>query len=234
MVFSEIVNSNRPIEQLVRLALAAKGVTVTTGTVDRYASLLEAAILADDGESLDGNVWQDFVAGIDASRNTRPQSDPSRIRLGRPRARSISSWPVSNATIDALTGRPMDEAEQSLPKISRPSRRPSRNRTAHLDDESRVVSMEVDRALGAPDPSRPEPSHIASEDRRQTMRNEMLQWSFTLKGRRARAVHRSHRTASGRGGLPVITGRGSGCGRGCHPAQGRDDEGASAGARSGC
>ncbi len=34
---------------------------------------------------------------------------------------------------------------------------------SHLDDESRVVSIEVDRALGEPDPLRPEPSHIAPE-----------------------------------------------------------------------
>ena len=28
----------------------------------------------------------------------------------------------------------------------------------------RIVSMEVDRAIGAPDPTRPETSHIASEE----------------------------------------------------------------------
>ena len=33
----------------------------------------------------------------------------------------------------------------------------------HLDDDSRAVAMEVDRALGAPDSSRPEPSHFADE-----------------------------------------------------------------------
>ena len=50
MRFNEIVHSARPLGQLVRLALSTKGVTVTDGTVDRYTGLLEAAILADDGD----------------------------------------------------------------------------------------------------------------------------------------------------------------------------------------
>ena len=65
MQFSEIIAAQKPLESLVRLAIATKGATVTDGTVDRYTSLLEAAILADEGESLDGNIWQDFVSGID-------------------------------------------------------------------------------------------------------------------------------------------------------------------------
>ena len=64
MLFSEIVSSQKPLESLVRLALSTKGVTVTDGTVDSYTSLLEAAILADEGESLDGNVWQTSSPGL--------------------------------------------------------------------------------------------------------------------------------------------------------------------------
>ena len=51
MLFSEIVSSQKPLESLVRLALSAKGVTVTDGTVDGTRALLEAAILADEGEA---------------------------------------------------------------------------------------------------------------------------------------------------------------------------------------
>lgn len=163
MEFSEIVNSNRPIEQLVRLALAAKGVTVTTGTVDRYASLLEAAILADDGESLDGNVWQDFVAGIDGSSKYEAAIRSIADTLGASSSEVDQFIAVSNATIDALTGVPVDEAEQFLAEDLETITPTEPEPYSHLDDESRVVSMEVDRAIGAPDPTRPEPSHIASE-----------------------------------------------------------------------
>jgi len=34
---------------------------------------------------------------------------------------------------------------------------------SQLDDDIQALAMEIDRALGAPDPARPEPSHIESE-----------------------------------------------------------------------
>ena len=163
MLFSEIVNSNRPIEQLVRLALAAKNVTVTTGTVGRYASLLEAAILADEGESLDGNVWQDFIGGIDGSSKYEAAIRSIGETLGASSSEIAQFLAVSNAAIDALTGVPVDEAEQFLAEDLETITPTEPEPYSHLDDESRVVSMEVDRAIGAPDPTRPEPSHIASE-----------------------------------------------------------------------
>ena len=163
MLFNEIVNSNRPIEQLVRLALSAKNVTVTTGTVERYASLLEAAILVDDGESLDGNVWADFIGGIDSESKYEGVIRSIADTLGASSSEVDQFMAVSNATIDALTGTPMEEAEQYLADDLEAIVPTEAEDYAHLDDESRIISMEVDRALGAPDPSRPEPSHIASE-----------------------------------------------------------------------
>ena len=163
MLFSEIVNSNRPIEQLVRLALSAKGVTVTTGTVDRYTSLLEAAILVDDGESLDGNVWADFIAGIDGASKYEGAIRSIADTLGASSSEVEQFLAVSNATIDALTGTPMDEAEQFLAADLEAIVPTEAKDYSHLDDESRVVAMEVDRALGGPGASRPEPSHIEAE-----------------------------------------------------------------------
>jgi hypothetical protein len=163
MLFNEIVNSNRPIEQLVRLALSAKGVVVTTGTVDRYTSLLEAAILADDGESLEGNLWQDFIAGIDGETKYEAAIRSIGDTLGASSSEVEQFLAVSNATIDALTGTPMEEVEQCLAEDLEAITPTEVEPYSHLDDESRVVSMEVDRALGAPDPSRPEPSHLEAE-----------------------------------------------------------------------
>ena len=164
MQFSEIVSSQKPLESLVRLALATKGATVTDGTVDRYTSLLEAAILADEGESLDGNVWQDFVAGIDGSSKYEAAIRSIADTLGASSSEVDQFIAVSNATIDALTGVPVDEAEQFLAEDLDSIAPTEAEPYSHLDDESRIVSLEVDRALGAPDPSRPEPSHIASDE----------------------------------------------------------------------
>lgn len=53
MRFTDLASSATPLVALVEFALAAKGVTVTRGTIDRYASLLDAAIRADEGEPID-------------------------------------------------------------------------------------------------------------------------------------------------------------------------------------
>ncbi len=164
MQFSEIVSSHKPLESLVRLALATKGVTVTDGTVDRYASLLEAAILADDGESLEGNVWQSFIDGIDGSSKYEAAIRSIGETLGASSSEIAQFMAVSNATIDALTGTPIEEAERFLADDFDAITPTAAEPYSHLDDQSRVVAMEVDRALGAPDPSRPEPSHLAESD----------------------------------------------------------------------
>lgn len=163
MLFSELVSSQKPLEALVRLALSAKGVSVTDGTIDRYTSLLEAAILADEGEALEGNVWADFIAGIDGSSKYEAAIRSIGDTLGASPSEVDQFMAVSNATIDALTGTPIDEAEGHLASDLEAITPTEPEPYSHLDDESRVVAMEVDRALGAPDPTRPEPSHIASE-----------------------------------------------------------------------
>jgi hypothetical protein len=160
MLFNEIVNSARPLEQLVRLALSTKGVTVTDGTVDRYTGLLEAAIRADDGDSLDGNVWQGFVAELGGASKYEAAIHAIGQTLGASSSEVQQFMAVSNATVDALSGTPVDEAEQFLADDLESIQPTDAEPYAHLDDESRIVSLEVDRALGAPDPSRPEPSHI--------------------------------------------------------------------------
>ena len=163
MLFNEIVNSRRPLEQLVRLALSTKGVTMTDGTVDRYTGLLEAAIRADDGDSLDGNVWQGFVAELDGPSKYEGVIHAIGQTLGASSSEIQQFVAVSNATIDALSGTPVDAAEQFLAADLESIQPTEAGPYSHLDDESRVVSLEVDRALGAPDPSRPEPDHIEAE-----------------------------------------------------------------------
>jgi len=131
--------------------------------VGRYTSLIEAAILADEGDALEGNTWQSFVAGIDGESKYEGVIRSIADTLGASLSEVDQFMAVSNATIDALTGTPVDEAEQFLAEDLESIQPTEAGPYSHLDDESRVVSLEVDRALGAPDPSRPEPDHIEAE-----------------------------------------------------------------------
>ena len=161
MRFDQIATSTRPLDQLVRLALSTKGATVTDGTVRRYASLLEAAILADDGDSLDGNVWADFVGGIEGESKFHGAVQAIGSMLGASSSEVQQFIAVTNATIDVVAGEPVDQAEAYLAADLAAIAPTEADAYAHLDDDSRAVALEVDRALGAADPSRPEPSHIA-------------------------------------------------------------------------
>jgi len=163
MRFDEIVNSGRPLQQLVRLALTTKGITVTDGTVQRYSSLLEAAIISDGGENLDGNAWADFVAGIEGESKFHGAVKAIGSTLGASSSEIEQFIAVTNATIDVMDGETLEQAEAYLAADLAAIAPTEAKAYAHLDDDSRAAAMELDRALGAPDPSRPEPSHIANE-----------------------------------------------------------------------
>lgn len=161
MRFDEIVKSARPLEQLVRLALSTKGVTVTDGTVDRYTGLLEAAIFADDGDSLDGNVWQGFVAELDGPSKYEGAIHAIGQMLNASSSEIQQFMAVSSATIDALSGVPVDTAEQFLASDLEAIRPTETEPYAHLDDASRIAAEEADRVFGANDDA---PSHIESAE----------------------------------------------------------------------
>ena len=161
MRFNEIVHSGRPLEQLVRLALSTKGVIVTDGTVDRYTGLLEAAILADDGDALEGNIWQGFVAELDGPSKYEGVIHAIGQTLGASSSEVKQFMAVSNATIDALSGVPVDTAEQFLASDLEAIRPTETEPYAHLDDASRIAAEEADRMFGADGDA---PSHIESEN----------------------------------------------------------------------
>lgn len=162
MLLNDIAKSGRPLEQLVRLALSTKNITVTDGTVQRYSLLLEAAILADEGESLDGNAWADFVDGIDGPK-FQGVVRAIGTTLGASSSEVEQFMAVTNATIDIMAGETVEQAEAYLAADLAAIVPTESEAYAHLDADSQAVAIEVDRALGAADPSRPEPSHIADE-----------------------------------------------------------------------
>jgi hypothetical protein len=163
MLFAEIARSKKPLESLVRLALSTKGVTVTDGTVQRYSSLLEAAILADEGENLDGNAWADFVGGIDGASKFQGVVQAIGSTLGASSSEVEQFLAVTNATIDVMAGETVEQAEAYLEADLAAIVPTEPEAYAHLDADSQAVAIEVDRVMGAADPARPEPSHIADE-----------------------------------------------------------------------
>jgi hypothetical protein len=70
---------------------------------------------------------------------------------------------VTNATIDVMSGETVEQAEAYLEANLAAILPTEPEAYAHLDADSRAVAIEVDRALGAADPSRPEPDHRAEE-----------------------------------------------------------------------
>lgn len=164
MLFAEIARSKKPLESLVRLALTTKGVAVTQGTIDRYTGLLAAAIQHDDGDPLDGNVWQQFVASVDGPSKFEAVCRAIGSTFGASSSEVDQFLAITDATISVLGGSQIDVAEAALADDLAAIAPTEAEAYAHLDESSRTVAIEVDRAIGAPNPARPEPSHIDAGD----------------------------------------------------------------------
>jgi hypothetical protein len=162
MQFTDIANSKRPLAALVEFALATKGVTVTKGTIDRYASLLDAAIRADDGEPIDHTPWSDFVSGLDGNKYEAAVRSVASA-LGASSSEVEQFFAVSNAVIEARSGASVEEVEAELAAELEVIQPTEPALYEHLDQNSKVFREELDRAFGAPDPARPEPDHLAEE-----------------------------------------------------------------------
>ncbi len=163
MLFTDIATHDKPLEALVELGLRTKGVQVTRGTIERYSSLLEAAIRADDGETLEGNIWQEWVNGLPEGQRFSAAVHQLAETLGASASEAAQFLAVSDAVIDHRSGTSIDEAEASLHESFRSIEPTEVQSYAHLNEESQMVQIELDRAMGARDPSRPEPSHVSEE-----------------------------------------------------------------------
>lgn len=163
MQFTDIANSKTPLAALVEFALATKGVTVTRGTIDRYASLLDAAIRADEGESIDHTPWSDFVSGLDGNKYEAAVRSVASA-LGASSSEVEKFFAVSDAVIAARSGASVEEVETELAANLDAIQPTEPELYEHLDQDSKVVREELDRAFGAPDPARPEPDHLAEEN----------------------------------------------------------------------
>ena len=167
MLFSDIVNSSNPLEALVRVALTAKSISVTQGTLDRYTGLLEAALLADEGQSLEGNIWQEFVGQISGDKfegccNAIGQT------IGASSSEIAEFLAIANSTGDVLAGKSIELAEEELFSELESIMPTEADAYSHLDEPSKHAAMAAQvgqeiYSLSEPDHRAPysegEPSH---------------------------------------------------------------------------
>lgn len=169
MLFSDIVTSSNPLEALVRMALTAKSVSVTQGTLDRYTGLLEAALLADEGQSLEGNIWQEFVGQISGDKfegccNAIGQT------IGASSSEIAEFLAIANSTGDVLAGKSVELAEEELFSELESISPTEAESYSHLDEQSKIaaISAEVGRGIA----SRSEPDHRELDSEEQASNEE--------------------------------------------------------------
>ena len=159
MQFSEIATADNPLEALVQMALTFKGITVTKGTIDRYSSLLEAALLADEGHSLEGNVWADFVGQIEGDRfegccNAIGQT------IGASSSEIAEFLAIASSTGDVLAGKSVELAEEELFSELESIMPTEADAYTHLDEQSKTAAIEAESSRASTN----EPDHRVSEE----------------------------------------------------------------------
>jgi len=163
-MLNQLANADHPLEALVEFALQQKGASVTMDTVQRYASLLEAAILADEGVSLDGNIFQNFIQALDGERKFESAIDAIGVALNASPAEISQFKEITSAVSDVRSGVPLDAIQadlvSSLNRLAEEQDDSEEGLYAHLDDDTRIARLESARVFGAED----EPSHIAPEN----------------------------------------------------------------------
>ena len=163
MQFTEIATADRPLEALVQMALTFKGVTVTRGTIDRYTSLLEAALLADEGRSLEGNVWAGFVAQIQGDRfegccNAIGQT------IGASSSEIEEFLAIASATGDVLAGKEVELAEKELFMELESISPTEADPYSHLDEQSKTAAIEAESVRASANSLEPDHRAAASEE----------------------------------------------------------------------
>lgn len=157
----EIANAKSPIAALVEFAMRQKGATVSADIVARYADLLDTAIQADDGRNIEGKSWGAFVSGLDGESKFEAAVRSLAVALNASESDVQAFLHVTDAVVAVKAGDSVDAVSATLEADLAAIPDQPAEAYAHLDVDTQAVKQEVDRALGALDPSRPEPNHIA-------------------------------------------------------------------------
>ena len=120
--------------------------------------------MADEGESLDGNVFQGFIQALDGERKFESAIDAIGATLNASPAEISQFKEITSAVSDVRSGVPLDAVQadlvSSLDELGEEQDDSEEGLYTHLDDDTRIARLESDRVFGAED----EPPHIAPEN----------------------------------------------------------------------
>ena len=126
-------------------------------------ALPQAAILPDDGDNIEGSIWADFIGGLEGPKFEAAVRSIG-LALGASSSEVDQFFAIPDAVISARSGASVEEVEAELAAKLEAIQSTEPALYEHPDQNSKVFREELDRAFGAPDPARPEPSHIAEEN----------------------------------------------------------------------
>ena len=98
-----------PLERLVEAGFTQLGLTTSSSSVGRYTALLEAAIKADEGESIERSPWTDFIGNLEGENKFEAAIRAIAPTLGATEQQANQFLAMSYAAVEVLDG--ADEAQ---------------------------------------------------------------------------------------------------------------------------
>ena len=93
---------------------AQLGLTTTSSAVGRYTALLEAAIKADEGESIERSPWADFIGNLEGENKFEAAIRAIAPTLGATEQQANQFLAMSYAAVEVLDGADIDVVEAEL------------------------------------------------------------------------------------------------------------------------
>ena len=141
------------------------GLTTSSSSVSRHTALLEAAIKADEGESIERSPWADFIGNLEGDNKFEAATRAIAPTLGATEQQANQFIAMSYATVAVLDGEDVEAVEAELAEeLEQAEGAKELEPYSHLDEESRQEHLAHIARQIASDPARPEPPHLAEED----------------------------------------------------------------------
>ena len=164
-MLKDIKTAEYPLERLVEAGFTQLGLTTSSSSVGRYTALLEAAIKADEGESIERSPWADFIGNLEGDNKFEAAIRAIAPTLGATEQQANQFIAMSYATVAVLDGEDVEAVEAELAEeLELAEGAEELEPYSHLDDEGKQEQLAHIARQTAPDPDRPEPPHLAEED----------------------------------------------------------------------
>lgn len=157
--------SDTALYWLTETGFTRLGLTASSSTVSRYTALLEAAIKADEGGSIERSPWADFINNLEGNNKFEAAIRAVAPTLGATEQQANQFIAMSYATVAVLDGEDIDTVEAHLAEeLLHAEGSDALEPFSHLDEDSRQEQLAHIERQKAPDPLRPEPPHFDSEE----------------------------------------------------------------------